>query len=133
MRNSFFGASIASGLAVVSLLLASLGVFGVFAYVVEERRREIGVRLALGARRTHIRRSLVAATRWPLIGGLTAGLGLAICGGFLLRSNLFGLSILDPLSYLAAAGILGATAIAAVFVPLRRAWRVDPAVTLRAE
>jgi putative ABC transport system permease protein len=127
------GASIASGLGFIALLLASLGVFGVFAYIVEERRRDIGVRLALGANRAQVRRSIIAATRWPVMGGLAVGLGLALVGGFVLRSNLYGLSVLDPLSYLAVIAILGFAAIAATFIPLRRALRVDPAVTLRQE
>jgi predicted permease len=133
MKGSFMGISIASGLALVALLLASLGVFGVVAYVVEERRREIGVRLALGANRAQVRRSIVAAMRWPVIGGLAAGLVFAIIGGFVLRSNLYGLSVLDPVSYLAVAALLSAAAIAATYIPMRRATRVDPAVTLRAD
>ena len=133
MKNSFIGISIASGLGLVALLLASLGVFGVFAYIVEERRREIGVRLALGASRSQVRRNIIAATRWPVALGLAAGLALAIAGGFVLRSNLYGLSILDPLSYLAVAGVLAAAAMIATYIPMQRATRVDPAVTLRAD
>jgi ABC-type antimicrobial peptide transport system permease subunit len=133
LQGTFVGASVASGLALVALLLASLGVFGVVAYVVEERRREIGVRLALGANRAQVRRSIVAAMRWPVIGGLAAGLVFAIIGGFVLRSNLYGLSVLDPVSYLAVAALLSAAAIAATYIPMRRATRVDPAVTLRAD
>jgi predicted permease len=133
MEGTFIGISVASGLGLVALLLASLGVFGVFAYIVEERRREIGVRLALGATRSQVRRSIVAATRWPVTIGLAAGLGLAITGGVVLRSNLYGLSILDPLSYLVVAGILAAAAMIATYIPMRRATRVDPAVTLRAD
>jgi hypothetical protein len=132
-QNSLMGASIASGLGVVSLLLASLGVFGVFGYVVEERRREIGLRLALGASRSQVRRSVVAAMRWPVLGGLAAGLGLAIAGGVVLRSNLYGLSVLDPLSYLAVVVVLAVAAAIATYIPMRRAARVDPAVTLRAD
>lgn len=133
MANSFIGISVASGLGLVALLLASLGVFGVFAYIVEERRREIGVRLALGASRAQVRRSIISTTRWPVVAGLAAGLIFAIIGGFVLRGNLYGLSILDPLSYLAVAGILGAAAMIATYLPMRRATRVDPAVTLRAD
>jgi predicted permease len=133
LKNSIAGASVASGLGFVALLLASLGVFGVFSYLVEERRREIGVRLALGATARHVRRSIAVSTRAPVIGGLAIGLALAIVGGFVLRSSLFGLSILDPLSYLSAAAILGAAALIATLVPLRRALRVDPAITLRQE
>jgi putative ABC transport system permease protein len=71
--------------------------------------------------------------RWPVIGGLAAGLVFAIIGGFVLRSNLYGLSVLDPVSYLAVAALLSAAATAATYIPMRRATRVDPAVTLRAD
>jgi ABC-type antimicrobial peptide transport system permease subunit len=127
------GVSIASGLGLISLLLASIGLFGVFAYLVEDRRREIGVRLALGARPADVRRSVAAMARGPIVGGLAAGLLLAVTGGAILRNNLYGLSMLDPLSYLAVAAILGLSALTASAIPLRRATRVDPAVTLRQE
>jgi predicted permease len=133
LQEEFVGMSIASGLGVLALLLASLGVFGVFAYIVEERRREIGVRLALGASRAQIRGSIVAATRWPIVGGLAVGLLFALAGGVALRHSLFGLSILDPLSYLMSSAVLGTAAMAATYVPMRRATRVDPAITLRAD
>jgi hypothetical protein len=133
LQEEFLGMSVASGLGVVALLLASLGVFGVFTYIVEERGREIGVRLALGASRAQIRSSIVAVTRWPIAVGIAAGLVFAIGGGVALRHSLFGLSILDPLSYLAASCILGAAALVATYLPMRRATRVDPAVTLRAD
>jgi ABC-type antimicrobial peptide transport system permease subunit len=131
MEASFVGISIASGLGLVALLLASFGVFGVFAYIVEERKREIGLRLALGASRSQVRRSIMAATRVPVIAGLAVGLVIAMFGGYLLRSNLYGLSVLDPLSYLLVAAILGIAAVSATSIPLRRALHVDPAVTLR--
>jgi hypothetical protein len=132
-RIVFVGIWIAAGLGVVSLLLASLGLFGVFAYLVEDRRREIGVRLALGARPSDIRRSVGLMARGPLAGGIAAGLLIALVGGAILRNNLYGLSILDPLSYLAVAIILGLSAMVATAIPLRRATRVDPAITLRQE
>jgi predicted permease len=133
MEGTLLAVSLASGLGLTALLLASLGIFGVFAFVVEERRREIGVRLALGANRSQVRRSILSATRWPLVAGLAAGVVLALGSGVVLRSNLFGLSILDPLSYLAVAAILGAAGLIATFIPIRRALRVDPAITLKSE
>ncbi len=132
VSTSVGGALIAGGLGIVALLLAMIGVYGVFSYLVEERRREIGIRLALGASRREIRRSMFGATRLALAGGLTTGIALSIAAGFALRSYLFGLSPLDPLSYVAMAAILGGTAVVATAAPIRRATRVDPATTLRA-
>ena len=133
LRNAWTGAAIAGGLAVIALMLAVIGVFGVFSYLVEERRREIGIRLALGATRRQVRKSLAQACRRPMLMGLTFGLGLSILAGMAMRGALFGLSPLDPVSYAVVAIILAAAAVVATAIPVRRALRVDPAVTLRAE
>jgi predicted permease len=133
IKGALGGAVIAGGLAVVALVLAVIGVFGVFSYLIEERRREIGIRLALGASRVRLGRALFQATRGAVIGGLVAGLVLSAIAGVLLRSFLFGLSPADPISYGAVAMVLMVAALAATAIPLRRALRVDPAVTLRAE
>ena len=133
LRNAIAGAAIASGLAVIALLLAVIGVFGVFSYLIEERRREIGIRLALGATRLRLGKALFRATRGAVIGGLAAGLLLSAVAGVLLRSFLFGLSPADPISYGAVAIVLITAALIATAIPLRRALRVDPAVTLKAE
>jgi ABC-type antimicrobial peptide transport system permease subunit len=124
---------VASGLAVISLLLAVIGVFGVFSYLIEERRREIGIRMALGATRSQVRTALARACRLPVMMGVAMGLGLSILAGSLLRGFLFGLSPFDPVSYLIVATVLLGSALLATAVPVRRALRVDPAVTLRAE
>jgi len=126
-------AAIAAGLAMVAIVLAIIGVFGVFSYLIEERRREIGIRLALGATRVRLGRALFQATRGAVIGGLVAGLVLSAIASMLLRSFLFGLSPADPISYGAVAMVLMIAALIATAIPLRRALRVDPAVTLRAE
>jgi hypothetical protein len=133
IRGAVAGGGIAAGLAVIALLLAVIGVFGVFSYLIEERRREIGIRLALGASRVRLGRALFQATRGAVIGGLAAGLVLSATAGVLLRSFLFGLSPADPISYGAVAIVLMTAALVATAIPLRRALRVDPAVTLRAE
>jgi hypothetical protein len=132
MADAMSGAITAAGLGAVALLLAMIGVYGVFSYLVEERRREIGIRLALGASRREIRRTVLRATQWALMGGLAAGLILSVTAGFILQRFLFGLSPADPLSYLALAAILTSTAMLATLAPIRRASRVDPAMTLRA-
>jgi predicted permease len=133
LRESRYGAVLAWSIGLLGLLLASVGVLGVFAYAVEERRREIGIRLALGAARSHIIRMLVSTSGRSMLVGLAAGLLLSLACGPLLQSYLFGLHPLDPIAYVGVLGLLGVTAILATFVPARRACRVDPAVTLRDE
>jgi ABC-type antimicrobial peptide transport system permease subunit len=133
LDNSIIGASVAGGVGLLTLLLAMVGVFGVCAFIVEERRREIGIRLALGARRVDVRRTIVRAARWPLLGGLGCGLALAVIAGFLLRSFLLGVSPIDPASYAIVGALLLAAGMAATWLPMRRAVRVDPAITLRCD
>jgi predicted permease len=128
-----FAAGLAWAIGILGLTLATVGVFGVFAYAVEERRREIGVRLALGARARDVFRALFDVNRWSVGGGLVVGLMLSVAAGFVLRSYLFGLSPVDPLAYLAVGGLMGFAALLATAVPARRALRVDPAVTLKSE
>ncbi len=127
------GAAIASGLGLLALLLAMTGVYGVFSYLVEERRREIGIRVALGADRPQIRAAVFSATRFALISGLAGGLLMSVVAAMLLRRFLFGMSPADPISYVSVAAILLVTAVIATLVPIRRALRVNPAVTLRAD
>jgi putative ABC transport system permease protein len=133
LRTAMGGAAVAGGLAAIALLLAVIGVFGVFSYLIEERRREIGIRLALGATRRQVRRALSRACRRPVMAGVILGLVLSVMAGSALRGFLFGLSPLDPISYATVAVILTAAAVGATAIPVRRALRVDPAVTLRAE
>lgn len=128
-----FAAGLAWAIGVLGLTLATIGVFGVFAYAVEERRREIGIRLALGARARDVTRTLFVANRWAVGGGVAAGLLLSVAGGFVLRGYLFGLSPLDPVAYASVTALLVLAAGVATVVPSRRALRVDPAVTLKTE
>ena len=127
------GAGIAGAIGIVALLLAIVGVFGVFSYLVEERRREIGIRLALGASRAWIGGALFNASRGAVASGLIVGLSLSVIAGLALRRFLFGLSPVDPVSYLAVAAVLIIAALLATAIPIRRALRVDPATTLKAE
>ena len=133
LDDARMGAAVAGGLGAIALLLAVIGVFGVFSYLIEERRREIGIRVALGASKPQIRLALVHACRRPVMAGLLGGLALSLIAGTLLQGFLFGLSPIDPLSYGVVAAVLLAAAIAATAVPLRRALRVDPAIALRAD
>ena len=131
LEASRMGAGVAWAIGLLGLLLATVGVFGVFAYAVEERRREIGVRLALGAARRQIVRMLISVSGRAMAIGLGAGILISFACVPLLRSYLYGLSPLDPLAYVMVMSLLAAAALLATFVPARRACRVDPAVTLR--
>ena len=133
LNQSRSGAAFAWGIGLLGLLLAAVGVLGVFAYSVEERRREIGIRLALGAARPHIVGMLISTSGRGMLAGLGAGLLLSLACGPLLRSYLYGLSPLDPAAYGGVLALLATTAALATFGPARRACRVDPAVTLREE
>ena len=122
---------VAWGISAVGLLLATIGAFAVFAYAVEERRREIGIRMALGAGSAQIVRVLWSTAQRSMLIGLGAGLILAAGSAQVLRRFLLGLSPFDPLAYGQIAAVLLLAAAIATWVPARRAARVDPAVTLR--
>jgi putative ABC transport system permease protein len=127
------GGLLASLLGALSLIMASVGIFGVFAYIVQQRTRETGIRVALGARPGHVLGVMFRSTSLALGIGLTAGLVAALVGARLLASSLYGLSTLDPPAYLAVALVLSIAALAASYVPARRAMRVDPTIALRCE
>ncbi|HET9270621.1 MAG TPA: ABC transporter permease, partial [Vicinamibacterales bacterium] len=115
----------------VALALAAVGVYGVVALAVGERTAEVGLRLALGARPSQIL-SLVFGQAMVLAGaGIAAGVALAAAGTPLVASQLFGVSVADPITYAGVAAILAGVAAVAAIVPARRALRVDPASTLR--
>jgi len=126
-------AQLVSLLGACALLLAATGLAGLVAFTVSERLREIGVRLALGARPTDILRAVVHQFRVPLLSGAVAGSLLAAAGGTILASELYGVSSFDPLAHLGAFALFAAVAGAAAFPSLRRAIRVDPIQTLRHE
>jgi putative ABC transport system permease protein len=119
--------------AAFAAILASVGVYGVVAYLVGQRSREIGVRLALGAAHADILRSLMAQGMRPVLAGVAAGLAGAWGLSRLLQAMLFGVAPSDLATYIASAGILLATAAVAILLPARRALRIDPATTLRSE
>jgi predicted permease len=128
-----FTALLASVFAAAALLLASVGVYGVIAYSVSARRREFGVRLALGAGGRQIVSSVVSeGTRLAAV-GLAIGIAAAVAGAWWLRSQLFEVAPWDLASIAATVLVLALAAILACAVPARRALRTDPAEVLRAD
>ena len=125
--------ALAGTLAALALLLACTGVFGTVAYTVSRRVREIGIRVALGAARHDVLRLIVRQAMRPVAIGIALGLAGAAAASTVLVSLLFGLSPHDPLSFAAIPALLFGIALAACYVPARRALRVNPTLALRAE
>ncbi len=126
-------ASVAGSVGGIGLFLAAIGLYGVVAFAVAARRRELAVRMALGAAGRDILRFVVADAARPVAIGATIGLALALALSRLLSSLLFGLSSTDLLTFVAVPALLAGVAVVAVLVPARRALAVDPAAALRAE
>jgi ABC-type antimicrobial peptide transport system permease subunit len=127
------GAGVAGGAGLLALTIAAVGIFGVFSFVVTERTREVGIRLALGASHRRVRKLLLSRTGAPITVGVVIGLLVAVAAGQALRSYLYGLSPVDPVAYAAVIVAVVLMAWMATVVPVRRALRVDPATTLRHE
>ncbi len=125
--------AVAGGMGTLALLLAIVGLYGVVSYSVSQRTKEIGIRIALGATPSLIVRNMVSSFVLPLSVALAAGVGLAAVVSIVMRSELYGVSNFDPLSYLAAVLLLAATGSLAALIPARRALKVDPMVALRNE
>jgi ABC-type antimicrobial peptide transport system permease subunit len=119
--------------AAVGLVLTAAGVFGVLMQVVTRRVREIGIRVALGAAPAQIVRLVVGRGALLLAGGIAAGLAGAAALVRFIEGILFGVSPRDPASFTVAACVVGAAALAAAWVPVRRAARVDAAALLKTE
>ncbi|HKW02363.1 MAG TPA: FtsX-like permease family protein [Vicinamibacterales bacterium] len=125
--------SVISGFGTIAFVLAMAGLYGVLAVLVASRRREIGIRMALGADRRAIA-GLVAGSSARLVAlGIVLGLVVATAASRVLHSQLFGVSPTDPATYALVALTVAVTALAASWSPARQAARVDPAVTLRSE
>ncbi len=119
--------------AIAALVLAAVGLYGLVTQIVNARRQEIGIRMAIGADPARIVRSIVAGAGRLLSAGMAIGLALVLAAQPLVRSLLFGVSALDALSVVGAASLLATVALIAAFVPARRAAGIDPIETLRAE
>ena|SRR5687767_755467 len=117
----------------MALALGVIGIYGVIAYVVSQRTREIGIRMALGARPRHLERMFLLQGLALTVVGIVVGLVGAMALGHLMSSLLFGIGPMDPAAYIAALGITIAAAALASYVPARRAATVDPIETLKTE
>ncbi len=128
-----FSAVVLTGFAAGSLLLAAIGLYGVLSFAVSQRRREIGVRLALGANPRDVLRLIVREGMTLVVSGLLVGGLAAIAATRLVQSQLFETSARDPWTFTAVPVLLGIVGLLASYIPARRAGRVDPTVALRAE
>jgi len=126
-------ASVAGTLGIVGLLLATLGIHGVTSYAVARRTREIGIRVALGADRSSVLTLVLGQGLRLTLVGIAIGCTTAAVGAQVVRSLLLGLSAQDPITFAGAAVLFVVVAVAASYVPARRAAGVDPIVALRAE
>ncbi|HVN10326.1 MAG TPA: ABC transporter permease [Patescibacteria group bacterium] len=133
MRDASFDATLVSAFAVLSLLLAAVGLFGVASYTVSQRTTELGIRLALGAPRQSVLRLVLLDGLRPAIAGLALGLVGSLGAAGLMRSLLYGMDPADPPVYVLVVGTLLLAAACACALPAWRATRVDPMRALRAE
>jgi putative ABC transport system permease protein len=115
------------------LTLASVGLFGILAYLVSQRSRDIGIRLALGAESADILWLIVGRGMGLALAGAALGVMLAVSSAQMLQSLVFSISPRDPLTYVVVPMFLLAIALVACYLPARRAIRVDPLVALRSE
>jgi putative ABC transport system permease protein len=132
-RRERLAALLIGSFAVVALVLALLGIFGVLSYHVGRRTQEVGIRAALGASRAELVAMMLSAALRLAIVGLGAGLVAALLATRWLSTLLFGVSAFDPLTSGAVALVLGIGALLACYVPARKAAGVDPVFALRQE
>lgn len=133
MADRRFAAAVIGAFALVALLLASVGVYGVASYTVVQRSRELGIRAALGATATDLVRLVLRQGMRPVLAGLAAGCVGALLMGRLLSGLLFGVKATDVQVFLAAAALLALFGLTANYLPARRAGKVDPNQALRCE
>jgi putative ABC transport system permease protein len=133
MGDHRFRTTLLSVFAGIALFLAALGIYGVLSYFVSQRSRELGIRLALGAKRSALFGLVIGQGIRPVAAGAAIGLTVAVGLTSVMQSLLYGVQALDPLTYVIALALLGTIAVTACAAPALRATRVDPLVALRDE
>jgi putative ABC transport system permease protein len=128
-----FTMALFSAFAALGLALAAAGIYSVLSFHVTRRTHELGVRMALGAPRRHVLGLMLAMGGRLVLVGLVIGVAASFASTRLLRSQLFGVQPADPIAYVSVAVVLGLVALAACYIPARRAASVDPLVALRLE
>jgi ABC-type antimicrobial peptide transport system permease subunit len=127
------GAALFSVFGVLALILAVVGLYGVKAYAVARRTREIGIRMALGAQREAVQWMILKEGAIMLGSGILLGLALAVATGRILSGLLYEVGALDPVAFTVAPLVLALAALVATWLPARRATRISPMVALRTE
>ena len=126
-----FQTSIVVGFAAVALLMAAIGIYGLIQYAVSTRTKEIAIRMAVGADTGDIFRMVIGEGLTLSVAGVALGLLGGVWVGQALRNLLFGVGALDPLTFVAGSAFLLSVALAACYVPARRAMKIEPVVALR--
>ena len=129
--TSSLAAAVASTVGLFGLLLASMGIYGTVSYIVVLRTREVGIRMALGAKKRDVLMLMLRESARPVVVGLIAGMCLAEGASYLLRGVLYGLHTVDSISFAGVSLVFLAIALLASYIPSRKAMRVDPMVALR--